>query len=313
MTKLHPKTLKAEAAQRLRPIAGETRRLTLIYLGAAALVSLLGEALSLLLQYWISDTGGLSGLGTRSILQTLQSVFPYVTVFLSPVWAAGFTRIVLLWADGKRAEDRELLSGFRRFSAVLSYELIWGLLVFGLFLFSTNVASALYMLLPQSEELVMFLSQAAADGVTDLSGLPVEEYLRISLPLALISLGICAVMVAYMSYNLRLSRYLIMDEPGMSGFAAMKASLRAMRGHKLAFLKLELSFWWFYVLMIGAVLICGLGMHFLLLHLGFDAVVAYFLIYAVCVVVANGFYLWKLPHIDTTLALAYRRIVAPSE
>lgn len=315
MTKLYPRALKAEAAERLRPIAGETRVLMLCCAGVLVLVSLLGEAVNLILQYWISDTGGLSGLGARSILQTLQSLFPYISMIFTPLWSIGFTGVVLRWADGKRAQAKDLCAGFGRFSAVLVHELLKGILLFGLIIFSSNIASVLFMLLPGSAALTQILNEFIESGATDLSALPVQEYLEASCPLLLIFFGILAVLALFLNYNLRLSSYFIMDDPRMGGLAAMKASFQAMRGHKMAFFKLDLSFWWFYLLMIAAILITGAGLFFALqgLAVSLSPIVVYFLAYLLCCGVAAAICAWKLPYIGTTAALAYRKIVTPDE
>ena len=70
--------LKQWAAQRLDQ-ADNARRLVLIWSVASAVISLLASFLSFLLDTQIEQTGGLSGIGLRSVLTTAQSLLSMST------------------------------------------------------------------------------------------------------------------------------------------------------------------------------------------------------------------------------------------
>ena len=74
--------LKETAARRLQQ-AQYKKQIILIYAGITIGLSALVTILTYLLSNQISQTGGLSNMGTRTILSTLQSLLPIVQSMVS--------------------------------------------------------------------------------------------------------------------------------------------------------------------------------------------------------------------------------------
>ena len=108
----------AAAARANRPAAG---RLALIYSGVLALLTLAVNSLYLLLDNQIGGTGGLDGMGLRTVLQTLQEVLTYANLLFSPFWSAGFLWAMMSMVRGRTPQAGDLMAGFRRFGRVLGY------------------------------------------------------------------------------------------------------------------------------------------------------------------------------------------------
>ena len=81
MAILNPSALRARGAAAAEGCRWECRRLVLIYCGVIALLTLGTNGLHLLLDSHIGETGGLSGLGMRSVLQTVQELLVYINFF----------------------------------------------------------------------------------------------------------------------------------------------------------------------------------------------------------------------------------------
>ena len=81
--------LRADAAAAVR-CAPEQKKLVLVWAGTSVAVSLLVSIVNFLLEGQISGTGGLSGIGLRSILSTAQSVLSIASAILIPFWDLEF-------------------------------------------------------------------------------------------------------------------------------------------------------------------------------------------------------------------------------
>lgn len=308
-----PKALKSQAGARLQPVRQDARRLVLIHTGIVVLLSLFSSGLSMYLDYQISDTGGLSGLGARSILETVQTVLQYATTLFTPFWQAGFVLIAIRFASGQKAQNKDLLSGFSRFSSILSYQLLLTVLYFLIAIGCAYLASFIFSLTPFSAPLMELVEPMLASGTFDIESLPLDQLLQAYVPMLAIYGVVLVPVLVFLSYSLRLSTYLIMDDTCMSGLRALGTSMNAMRGHRLSMLKLDLSFWWYYLLEGILLVVCYLDMILPLLgiELPFHATIAYFVCLILYCVLELVLHLWKKPHVDTTYALAYQSIIHP--
>lgn len=319
MASLHPQTLKSNARLRLDAARPDPRRMVLIHIGVILLLNLLASGLNLYLEHHIGSTGGLSGLGTRSILQSLQTFLQYAILIFSPFWQAGFVFVSLRWADGNPCKTTDLLSGFSRAGTLLAYQLLLLLVYFVSGMACGYIAGMVFLLTPFSEPLTELLMPAFTAGeavdMNALLSLDNAALMEAYLPMLVIYLLILLPVIALIAYHLRLTTYFIMDESRPGAFAAMLASLRAMRGNRLKLLKLDLSFWWFYLLEAIAVAVCYLDvlLPVLGIALPFDPTVFYFVTLILYCVLELLLSLWLKAQVDTTYALAYREISAPSE
>ena len=82
---------KNRARDTLNNAACDTQKLTLLHTGAALAVSLVLTLLNLLLNRQIDTTGGLAGIGTRSVLELLQSVLSLGSSIAIPFWNWAFS------------------------------------------------------------------------------------------------------------------------------------------------------------------------------------------------------------------------------
>lgn len=317
MASLHPQTLKSNARLRLDNARPDPRQMVLIHIGVTLLLNLLASGLNLYLDHQIGDTGGLSGLGTRSILQSIQSFLQYGILLFSPFWQAGFVLVTLRWADGKTSKPTDLLSGFSRVGSLFAYQLFLFLIYIVVGIVCGYAAVMVFLFTPLSNPLVEILMPAATSGstvdMTALMSMDNAALMDAYLPMLIIYLVILIPVVVFITYNLRLTTYFIMDDGHPGVFGSMKASLGAMRGNRLKMLKLDLSFWWFYLLEAILVVVCNLDS--LLSNLGialpFDPTTAYFITLIVYCVLELLLSLWMKAQVDTTYALAYREITAP--
>lgn len=308
MPTLHPGILKSQAKTRLQD--APTTKLVLIHTGVLLSLSLLASAINLYLNDQISSTGGLSGLGTRSLLQSLQTVLQYCATLFTPFWQAGFTLAVLHIARGAVTSEKDLLGGFRRWLPVLSLHMFTMMILFGVVLCCGYLAALIFSFTPFAQPLADAITPMLSSGAVDLSTIPADTLVDAYIPLFIIYGIVLAPILLSVTLGLRLSKYLILDHK-MGAFAAIHLSKVAMRGNKLKMLKLDLSFWWYYLTELLLAIVCYLDviLPMLGITLPFNETTAYFTALILYGIGQLGFQLWKKAYVDTTYALAYQELV----
>lgn len=297
--------LKAAAGEALAAAPGH-QKLVLISAGAAAALSLAVSALNFILQGQIAGTGGLGGLGLRSVLSTVQSLLSLAMTLVLPFWSLGYVSAVLKLSRGEGASPDTLLDGFRRLGPALRLLLLTEVLYIVLGVVCVNAGSVLFSLTPLVRPLYDLMLPMLTDP-NALEALDTGALLEAAAPMLIGCLVLFAAVAIPLSYRLRMARLRLMDDPGAGAFAALRSSSRMMKGSCLQLLRLDLSFWWFYlaeaavmVLGYGDVLIPALGIS---LPMASDA--AYFLFYVLGLLAQLGLYLFARNRVEVTYAKAY--------
>ena len=302
--------LHRQAEARLEKAAYSPRRLVLIHTAVSLGASLLLALFNLLLSSMIESTGGLSGLGTRSMLQTAQAVVELAVTILLPFWNISLVRASLLWARGESAEPSTLLEGFRLFRPVLRVKILTGVVFMAIYI---SIGTMLFMFTPFAGPLMEVLDPIVQQAGTLspealLSDEAIAQIGSAAVPL-MIFLGVLFAAVAIpVWYRIRFADFGVMD--GGRARASMLESVRITKKKSLQIFKIDLSFWWFYLLQALSVVLCygdsilvALGV-----TLPMSAEVAYVLFFALGIV-CQGVLLWQFePKVSATYALAYEKL-----
>lgn len=312
---LHFSDLHREAGRSLAMASYSPRRLVLIHTTVSLGISLVVSLLDLLFFHMIEDTGGLGGIGTRSILQTVQSMIDLLAVILLPFWNISLIRASLCWARGERAEFPTLLEGFRRFRSVLGVRFFTLALYAVLWIALCQVGMTLFMLTPFSEDLMAVMEPIMEEsGFIDPEVLMDEEfmaqYIAAAKPL-LIFLGVLFLVgVVIIQYRIRFADFVMMD--GNRSFRSLLQSFRITNKRTWAIFKIDLRFWWFYLLQFLTVAICygdtilpALGV-----SLPISEDLSYVVFYAVGIVLQGLLLWWYQANVSTVYALAYETLSA---
>lgn len=305
--------LRQNAAARLGQAAYNPYLLALIHTAAALALSLVMAVLDLLLDDRIGTTGGLSGLGMRSVLETVRTVLQYANAIALPFWEFGFLFAAIRMARGEEARPASLLEGFRRFGPVLRLQLLRSFLFMGVAMICVYVAAFLYSVTPLATPLMELMEPLLQEGQTveqmqlAMAEMPLETLQQAVWPMLVMAGVLCAVALIPMFYRLRLADWTVMDQPGTGALAAMLTSNRAMRRNCVKWFRLDLSFWWYYALLgvaalvtYGDQLLSAVGM-----ELPMSAEVAWLVFYALGLVVQLLVYWLCRSRVETTYALAY--------
>lgn len=287
-------------------------RVILIHTGIVLLVSLLFSAADYFLDQQIGLTGGLSGMGTRSILTTIQSTLRLLQIVVLPFWQIGYTYYTLKVAQGESAGVADLLEGFRRFGPVLRLKLLMAIMGALLVLASSYVSSLLFTLSPWAIPMMQELEVLMADGFDEAALLDaVASMTQDAIVPILILFGLCFLTgFIFLFFRFRLAELWLMDHPTKGALAALHSSRMAMRGNYKAMFRIDLRFWWFYlldllvtVLCYGDVILDAVG-----LEMTMNAFGHYLIFFSLYVWAQMALYWWKRNEVAVTYAHAYMQL-----
>ena len=246
------KYLKVKAANRLES-GKDPKKVVLVYSAIVALSALAVNVVQFILDSQISKTGGLQNIGTRSALSTLSSVLPLVQTLVLMCLGLGYTAAVLRLARRQYASEKTLKAGFERFWLLLRARLLQALIYGGIAFLLSSVAMAIFMLSPFSSRLSsLALSLSAAGAITpeallNNTALLASAYEAL-MPMMVIYCILLVIVVWAVSYRFRLVDYLLIDQPQLGALSALRTSRQKMKGHIKELFKLDISFWWYYLL-----------------------------------------------------------------
>ena len=318
--KLNIRELRDRAAELASQNREPLRKLLLVYCGVIAVLTLGVPALDLFLSDQIGTTGGLAGMRLRTVLQTIREILNLVNQFFGYFWSAGFVVAMMAMVLGREPQTRDLTGGFRRFFRVLGHIAFEFLFVVILMVAAVNLAAMLFSMSPQGGALVRELTAITSnpnlltpEGLLNVDLIPMDLLAAIALPMTIITIVIFLPLYIWLSYGFRLSLYLLLDGTAPSAFQARFLSLRLMRGHKWSMLKLDLSFWWYYLLVtvITAVGYLDVILSLAGIPLPMDETVMFFGTIAAYCVLITALSLWKKAQVETSYVLAYEAIAHP--
>lgn len=310
--------LRAEADEHLNNAHYDPKRMILIHTGIVLLVSALLTAVNYLLEQQIAGTGGLSGVGTRSLLTTIQTVLQLAQSIALPFWQIGYTYYVLRLVREQDTRPADLAQGFRRFGPVLRLKLITGCIYLGIAFACLYISSTIFMFTPWGKQLMTMLESAAGDILSDeaaLMELVATATGTFQIPILLLFLSCFLVLAAPFFYQFRMAEYWLMDHGSCGAMNALRCSRILMRGNCLNLLKIDLRFWWYFLLdgLVGLVCYGDTILEFLGISLPIDPTVSYFLFFGAYLLMQLGLYVWRRNEVNVTYAQVYHSLLPPEQ
>ena len=127
----NPKELQSFAFSRLEN-RGESRKIAAIYAAVVIGLSLLSSVLNYVLRLRIDQSGGLSNMGLRTVLSTVQAMLPMVQSLVVMCVELGYLAAMLRIARGQYTSVNAFRLGFDRFWVLLRYTILQGLILMGI-------------------------------------------------------------------------------------------------------------------------------------------------------------------------------------
>lgn len=249
-----PKTLKLTARELLSR-ASQLRQILLVYCGIVLASCLVTTGLGQGLGSLISRSGGLGNLGTRSMLSTFQTLLPIAHTLVLLVLDLGLLAAMLRISRGQFTSPQTLRTGIARFFPLLRLTLLQ-IPIYLVLAFAAYAAVIVWLLTPLANsamEVMLPLVSGGADPQQAVNALLADEaimmdFMQALIPMYILALAAMAAVMIPVSYRIGMAKLVILDDPRAGAFRALSESFKMTRRNCMAFFKLDLSFWWYYVL-----------------------------------------------------------------
>jgi len=307
---------KAAARESLATASYDPKKLILIHTGAVALLSVITTLGGYILSQQLNSATGIGGLGTKSVLQTVEILLQFLPMLVLPFWQIGYVGTTVQIARRKPVSHESLWSGFVHFLPVLRLYLLQMLLYGLIFTVCMYAGSQLFLMTPWAKPLMEPMFALLEDPTNvELEKALMEAAEQAALPMMVINVGLFFAVATPLFYRFRMAQPYIMERPDLGAREAMRGSTRLMRGNKLAIFKLDLSFWWFYlldavvsVLYYGDEILAALGV-----QLPWSEDVSFFLFFVLHLGAMMALYWWRRNEVDVTYAQVYAALQKPKE
>lgn len=230
--------LRQQAAQRVSAQEPYAKKVLLCYILAFGGLSLLINVLSLLITNATENMVTLTQVSARSGLMALNSIVGTVAGVVSYLLSAGHSGVALEIARGQQPEPRHLTWAFSYVWKILLCGLrivLWMFLfVYGFVILASGVVTSQLLAIP-----------GALTGELTMDAL---------MPLVMnVVIGVTVAVLAVYLFLLvrrRLYFFYLYDHPNMPAGQLPRASIRLLKGSCWQFFRIDLSYWWFYLLML---------------------------------------------------------------
>lgn len=244
------RALKQDAAASLSR-AKNQKKIVAVFTGVTIAIAAGMWLLDTVINHAISGTGGLGNLGTRSILQTLQSVLPVLQMGFSICWGMGYLRAMMNIGRNVPADNRTLTGCLRLFGPIFRLEVLRSLIISGILIGCIYGATILFMFTPFAQPLVDVVasyetSMLASEMV--LTDEMITAIIPAMTPIFVITFVLFAILGGPLVYSYRMASYCLLDDPRAGARASLRWSKVMMRNRRMELFKLDLSLWWYYAL-----------------------------------------------------------------
>lgn len=275
----------------------------LIVVGLSALVTVVTFCLDLSM----AQMGGLSNIGTRSVLATVQSILPMAQSVILLCLELGFLSAVLRMVRGQYVSLNSLRLGFDRFWPLMRMTVLQSMIYMGIGFISVYFSVQIFLLTPLSDKALHIITPLVNAGATSVDDATLFALLPAMLPMLPILAAIYLALMLPIFYKLRMASYVIIDKPRCGALAAMRESRMMMKGNALKVMKLDLSFWWYYLLSVLATAVAygDVICVFAGISLPWSDTVGYFLFYGVYLAMQFVLFYFFLSKVTAAYALTY--------
>lgn len=312
MTLRDRRGLKKAANDSIKNAVCQPGKLVLFHTAAMLALSLVALVLDYALEQQIGSTGGLDGVGMRSVLETAQKSLRWAQIIALPFWQLGWVYATMKIARGETADKTDLLEGFRRFFPYLRLTVLKGLIFIGVAITAVYISSFVVMMTPLADPIMDMMTSDLAN-ITEAELLAQME--RIAVPMTIISAVLSVALMVPFFYRFRMAEYVLLDTPGIGARAALRGSRILMRGNLWKLMGLDLSFWWFWLL---TLIVSALGWSDVILpmagiKLPWAAEISYFVAFALSAAAQLVLYYFCKAKVDVTYAHAYMTLLPNEE
>ena len=313
-----PRAIRTAALESLATQANHPK-VPLVYAGFSALLSLAVTIISYIISNQIDQMTGLANMGTRAVLSTVKSTLPVAQLIFLIGWEMGYLMCALRFARRRYVEPLDLKNGFQKFWPLLRAKILMGFVYIGLAIGSMYLSIFIFMMLPISNAFYEIVAPLM-ESVTVLNPTIMLDEATLTAASAAMwpALVIFALVFLVVSlptfYGFRMVSFCIAENGHRGALAAMKESRTMMKGHRWALIKLDLSFWWFFLLegIIGVIAYLDVILPMVGISLPWSDTISYYVFYVLSLAGQVALYWGYLNYVTVSRAVAYD-LIRPRE
>lgn len=311
---MNTRELSPLAARRLSD-SPAGKRIVLIYAGIVTALAVLTTLITYLLDLQINKSGGLSGMGTRSILSAVQSTLPLIQSAVVMCLTLGYRAAMLRIAREQYVSPQTLRLGFDRFWVLLRSGILQALIILTIGIASMYLATMIFVLTPWSDPLMEVMTPIVT-GMTTLSpelvmdDATAAQVFSAMVPMMVVFLVVFTLAAIPVLLRYQMVDYVIIDKPGTGALAALRESRIMMRGNCLKLLGLGFRMWWYYLALAAASFLCY-GDQLLPLFgvtLPISETTAFYGFYILYLAAQFAIFYFLANRVEVTYALAYEAV-----
>lgn len=303
--------IKTFAAQRLEGIQS-LGKILVIFCGLTLGLTGMMTVVNYLLDLQMEGLTGLSSIGKRTMLSTLQSMLPLALSMFTMCLEAGYLAAMMRIARGQYVSEQTLRLGFDRFWVLMRCMIFKTIRYMITLCLCVYVGVLIFMNLPISQPAMDILQPYVAQmsvlsGQIVLDDAAYAQFSQVVWPVYIICGALAAVGIIPLWYSYRMCTYIIIDKPAMGALAVMRESKQMMRKNRFALLKLDVSYWWYHLLIFFAQAVCygDVILPMLGVTLPGSEELWYFVFMAAYLVVLFAAYYFLRSRVEVGYALAY--------
>lgn len=295
--------IRARADKTLSYTPWDVKKTVLLFGGIPMIISLVLNCIDLALST-MADGGGIAGLQVYGMLSTVSTVLWTAANIFQLLWAPAISYCGLMLLREQNPYPKGLTQGFKKWKPLIRLYVLFMLLFFLVSMaLSTVIASVAAPFMPGLMKIAAAMPQTEAELLAYMESMPTEELIEAMMPIMILYLvALIAVAVPFI-YRARLSFLLVLDEENIGARQALRFSFQLTRGSCWQLFRLDLSYWWYYLL----VLLCGSISYLQLLPVfeGWNEALVILLSILVQSAATLGVYMLGIMKINTANAVAY--------
>ena len=306
--------IKELAARRLEASPTQ-QRIVVIYAALALGLTFLVTVLNHILGLQIDNFGGLSNLGKKTMLSSIQSMLPMAQSMLTMCLDIGYVAAMLRIARGMYTSAQTLRLGFDRFWVLLRCSIFKGFILVGVTFVSMYAGVMIFMVTPLADPVVEIVTplmsqMSLLDSAVMIDDVTYGQLVKAMLPCFAFGGILMLVLGGPIFYSFRMANYVIIDKPAMGALMALRESKKMMRGNRLQLLKLDVSLWWYYLASTAALVVCygDVLLPMLGVALPVSDAVAFFGFYVLYIAASFAVHFFLRNRAEVIYALAYETV-----
>lgn len=222
------------------------KKITAIYAGITVGLALLVNLVSYCLDLSMAGATGLSGMGSRTLLSTIQTMLPMAQTVVFMCLELGYVAAMLRVARGQYVSANTLRLGFDRFWVLLRSWLLRSVIYLAVCIPAMYLGVAVFLMTPFADPLVDVLAPLMTQGQLVLEDAVMEQMLAAMGPCVAFCGAFMGLAYLVVSYRFRMVDYILIDRPGIHARNALRESRRMMKGNCWKLFRLDVTLWWYH-------------------------------------------------------------------